>query len=100
MKKYEDIQTLDLVTDSAGDKDEIDWLCPMTDICQKIAATNEQWELWKASADNEESIWILYFPEIGRAGIAWGADANWTDAESVEDALERYFGVDGKTMAG
>ena len=25
-----------------------------------------------------------------RAGIAWGADASWTDATSPEDALERF----------
>lgn len=41
---------------------------------------------------------VLYIPSVGRAGIAWGADADWTDADSIEDAIERYLGIDGKEM--
>lgn len=26
----------------------------------------------------------LYLPRIGRIGIAWGADADWADADSLE----------------
>jgi hypothetical protein len=33
---------------------------------------------------------MLWFPAIGRAGIAWGGGANWTDADSPEDALQRW----------
>jgi len=33
-----------------------------------------------------------------RAGISWGADADWTDCDSPEDAIERYLGIDGKEM--
>ena len=33
---------------------------------------------------------MLWFPGIGRAGITWGADADWTDADSPEDAVRRY----------
>jgi hypothetical protein len=39
-----------------------------------------------------EIIEVLYAPEIGRAGLAWGADADWTDCESIEDAIERFLG--------
>jgi hypothetical protein len=35
---------------------------------------------------------VLYVPEDGRAGIADGADADWTDANSLEDAVQRYLG--------
>jgi hypothetical protein len=39
-----------------------------------------------------EPLNVLYCPEDGRAGIADGADAEWTDASSVEDAVQRYLG--------
>jgi len=35
---------------------------------------------------------VLYAPAAGRAGIAWGADADWTDADSLEDGVRRYLG--------
>lgn len=39
-----------------------------------------------------EHIDVLYLPEVGRAGLAWGADADWTDCDSLEDAIRRYLG--------
>lgn len=33
----------------------------------------------------------VLFVSYGRAGIAWGADAQWTDARSPEDAAERWI---------
>ena len=42
---------------------------------------------------------ICWLPSEGRAGLACGADADWTDAESAADALERYLGIDNKSMA-
>ena len=41
---------------------------------------------------------MIWFPDAGRAGIEWGADASWTDAHDPQDAAERYFGVGGKEM--
>lgn len=41
---------------------------------------------------------ILFLPDEQRAGIAHGADADWTDATGIEDAFERYFGIAGKEM--
>lgn len=41
---------------------------------------------------------LLWLPDEGRAGIAWGADAQWTDASSPEDAVERFLGLNGKEM--
>lgn len=34
---------------------------------------------------------VLFFPFARRAGIAWGGNAVWTDANSIEDALNRYL---------
>lgn len=39
-----------------------------------------------------EKIDVLYCPEDGRAGIADCAPADWTDASSIEDAVQRYLG--------
>lgn len=33
---------------------------------------------------------LLFIPSIQRAGIARGADAQWTDATSAQDAINRY----------
>ena len=30
---------------------------------------------------------LLYFPGAGRAGIAWGGDADWMDADSPDEAV-------------
>jgi len=41
---------------------------------------------------------ILYYPDERRAGISWGADAEWTDAHSIENAIERFFNLNGWAM--
>lgn len=41
-----------------------------------------------------DKIEIVYFPETGRAGVASGAHAEWTDASSAADALRRYLNND------
>jgi hypothetical protein len=46
-----------------------------------------------------DGVTALYFPEHGRAGVSAGGDSKWTDAESCLDAVERFFGIDGKVMA-
>ena len=38
-----------------------------------------------------ESAQALYYPSIGRLGIAWGADATWADVESVETGIEAWL---------
>lgn len=42
---------------------------------------------------------LLYNDETGRAGISWGADAQWTDCDSAQDAAERFWSVNGKEMS-
>jgi len=63
------------------------------------------WELGEAghltedgTLDNAGRIQVAYCVELGRAGISWGADPDWTDAIGVEDALDRYFAVDDAAM--
>ena len=41
-----------------------------------------------------DAIEIVYFPETGRAGVAAGSDAQWTDASSAADALRRFLNDD------
>ena len=47
---------------------------------------------------NSEAIEVAYFPESGRAGISWGSYPEWTDADSVEDAIERFLGINDKFL--
>jgi len=42
-------------------------------------------------AGQPERLAVLYASGIGRAGIAHGADADWTEASSLEDAVRRYL---------
>ncbi len=93
MHTYDDIQTLTPIC-------EIEDITPI-DLraeAQQCETDNEPWEAWTAGAYNSEGITILWIPGAQRAGLAWGADAQWTDADSVEDALQRFFGVDDKEM--
>lgn len=48
--------------------------------------------------DQAERIDVLYYPDAGRAGLACGGDAVWTDCDSVEDAVERYLNINGKKI--
>ena len=36
---------------------------------------------------------VLCLPAIRRAGVAWGADADWYDADTCADALRQYDAV-------
>lgn len=41
-----------------------------------------------------DAIEIVFVPEINRAGVAAGSDAQWTDASSAADALRRFLNDD------
>ena len=41
-----------------------------------------------------DAVEIIYWPELDRAGVASGSDAEWTDASSAADALRRYLNND------
>jgi hypothetical protein len=72
------------------------------DLCEEIADLVEQgvsFETAKVAFDGKaEWAQVLYIPSIKRGGIAWGADADWSDASSMDDLLERYCEVDDKYM--
>lgn len=87
MKTYNDIETFCRVEQVSA-----------LDLRHWTPADGTPYEYWRAGAYNQEALEILWLPTIHRAGIAWGADAVWTDAKSAKDALERYFGVNGKDM--
>lgn len=93
MKDYSDIETFSQLNNP--DQESLP-----SDLSEVIAMLDEdnRFEIWEAAAFNQESIIILYLPYCGRAGIAWGADASWTDCNSAQDALERYFGINGKEI--
>lgn len=93
MKKYEDIQNVKSI-ERAEDFRHLD----LRRVASDVDATGSPWTGLRASAYNEQSVEVLYCD--GRAGVAWGADVIWTDASSPDDALRRFFGVDGLEMIG
>jgi len=47
--------------------------------------------MWRTDEYNGQQVSILWVPSIRRAGVAWGSDAIWIDADNPQDALERFF---------
>lgn len=91
MRTYHDIQTMDQIT-----REEYE-LCG-ADLLKEFDVTESKlgsgpYELWRAGAYNQTPIYVLWFDRDGRAGIIHGGDPVWTDADSVQDAIERYFGT-------
>lgn len=48
--------------------------------------------------DKAEWAELLYNGNVHRGGVAWGAPADWTTADSAEEVIQRYFGIDGQGM--
>jgi len=46
--------------------------------------------------EHAEVMMLLYAP--GLAGIAWKDKLVWTYADGIHDAVERFFGANGKTI--
>lgn len=42
---------------------------------------------------------IVIGGNAGRYGVCWGGTTEWTDADSHDDALLRYAGIDGREMS-
>lgn len=63
---------------------------PVTDLRREAARAKEAGESWEyfnvVYADRAEQARVLILPAAGRAGVAWGADAQWTDLKAGEDA--------------
>lgn len=96
MQSYNDVQTLDQITREEFEAGGAD-LARAFDVREADLAS-EDWELWLAGASNEPAITVLWMPRIGRAGLVHGGDAVWTDADSVQDAIERLLGDEGKEI--
>ena len=41
-----------------------------------------------------DAVEVVFYPEVTRAAVAPGSDAEWTDASSAADALRRYLNDD------
>jgi len=61
---------------------------------RKEATKHHTAEMWQTNWYNAAQLELLWLPATKRAGIAWGAEADWTDASSPEDALQRFFNDD------
>ena len=48
--------------------------------------------------DGIEWAQMVWLPSEKRGGLARGGEDDWTDAESAQDAAERFFGFRGKEM--
>mgnify|MGYP000278835223 CR=1 FL=1 len=54
-----------------------------------------EYECYRSSETvGADAIEIVFVPEINRAGVAAGSDAQWTDASSAADALRRFLNDD------
>ena len=49
-------------------------------------------------SDIENPIEVLHETRHGRAALAWQGAVEWTKADSVEDALERFFGIHSSVL--
>lgn len=99
MKTYDDIQSVsEALIRTEADVERIGSRDLAREARDYLAAGHTDAVFLTAGAHNEEGVAVLYLPASGRAGVAWGAGADWTDADDAQDALERYFGVDGKEM--
>jgi hypothetical protein len=71
-----------------------------TDLLAELAlAKDGDYEIAQVEIDGKaERAQALFIPSIGRGGISWGADADWSDCDSIADLVERYLGIDDKEM--
>lgn len=65
------------------------------DLAAEIENANEDTgpaELYRVEFEGETiAAEVLYFPEINRGAIAWGSDAQWTDAIGARNVAERFL---------
>jgi len=59
------------------------------------SSTHVEYECYRSSETvGVDAIEIVFLPDINRAGVAAGSDAQWTDASSAADALRRFLNDD------
>ena len=60
-----------------------------------LEAAQTSYECARVTVDGHaEAAEIVFVPEAGRIGCAWGAPADWSDADSIEAYLARTFSED------
>lgn len=71
------------------------------DLAEEHRAKPGKVSIWSIDdrPDRVDRVECLYYPEIGRAGVVWGANATWTDCCDPEDAVRRVC-VTGKLLDG
>lgn len=63
---------------------------------EKATVNGETVELFRVEIVNEDGYVdpvagaMAWFPASGRAGLAWGGDADWVDATSPENAIANF----------
>jgi hypothetical protein len=102
IKTYDDIQGFGRVAverhgDGGFDVEAISHL-DLRREAATLTGLGEEWEVWRTYNHNEQNVEVLWVPGAGRAGVAWGGNADWTDADDPQDALERYFRINGQEM--
>lgn len=77
---------------------------PALDLRREAARAKEAGEPWQyfnvAYSDHPEQARVLILPAAGRAGVAWGADAQWTDLKAGEDAEALALALRDEAQAG
>jgi len=63
-----------------------------SDLRKEARSTRNVRQCYRSSEKvGSDAIEIVFCPEINRAGVAAGSDAQWTDASSAADALRRFL---------
>jgi hypothetical protein len=70
--------------------------CDLLVEAEAAQARGEKVECYNLCAEKQGGLYnynegqLLFLPECDRAGIFRGAESQWTDANSAQDALDRY----------
>lgn len=69
-----------------------------TDLQQEVEDSSDECELYCIRIYKDAGITLepecaeaVYLPSQGRLGIAWGGDATWADAASLESGIEMWL---------
>ncbi len=64
----------------------------LTQEAMELAKQGSAYELFAVEIEGSaEAASLLWVPDAGRAGVAHGADAQWTDAKDPHDAVRRFL---------
>ena len=61
------------------------------DLQQEMLSCGDMPSYRYAAVVNGQLMELMWIPDVGRAGVAHGADAQWTDADAPAQALARYL---------